>query len=107
MTAKELYQALEQLKIPVTYMFYPENEAPPPPYICWSEVSDNDLEADNTNYQKIREIRVDLYSNEKDFANEAALEELLDSLDTPYDKICSYITNDKLFLTTYDFNIIM
>lgn len=101
LTPEQLVEALKGLGVPVTYLYFPENEAPPPPFICWSFSGEEDTAADNINYVKIRTVRIDIYSAFKNLDLENETENLFNELEEPYEKLDSYDNNDKVFITTY------
>ena len=84
MTYKEVYQMVSTIPmtadsyIPAAYYMFPEddtnNPAPPPPFLVYYYSGSDDLDADNANYQRIRPITIELYTETKDFALEAAVE---------------------------------
>ena len=69
MTYKEVSTMVKSIGLPYAYYQFPEGTAEAPPFICfyWSE--DNDLKADNINYQKIERLNIELYTDNKDFWN--------------------------------------
>ena len=80
---KTFSTASSTVTVPFAYTAFPENDptnpAPPPPFICYYYDGDNDLLADNLNYQKIRRMVVELYTDEKDFSLETAVETMLNA----------------------------
>lgn len=116
MTYQRVYQILSGIMlgttpIPAAYLMFPEddptNPAPPPPFITYYYTGDNDLLADNQNYQHIRPLTVELYCENKDFTVEKAVEDDLTSSGFVYSKSEEYIDSEKLYLTSYETEVII
>lgn len=117
MTYREVYQIIsgiemaEGVVIPSAYLQFPDddpdNPAPPPPFICYYYTGDDDLKADNINYQKIRQLTIELYCDNKDFTLEAAVEDALTSNGIVYSKMEAYIDTEKMYITTYETEVVI
>lgn len=115
MTYREVYQIIsgiemaEGVPIPSAYLAFPENDpnTPPPPFICYYYTGDNDLKADDSNYQKIRQLTVELYCDNKDFTLESAVEDALASHGIVYSKMETYIEDEKMYMTTYETEVVI
>lgn len=117
MTYKQIYQLISGIEmsqgvyIPVAYLQFPaddpDNPAPPPPFICYYYTGDDDLKADNINYQKIRQLTIELYCDNKDFSLETAVEDALTSNGIVYSKMEAYIDTEKMYMTTYETEIVI
>lgn len=117
MTYKRVYQILSAIPItegnyiPTAYYMFPEddpdNPAPPPPFITYYYPGDNDVKADDVNYQAIRELTIELYTDNKDFSLEQAVESVLTSNGFVYAKTEDYIDSEKLYMTTYETEVII
>ena len=68
---------------------------------------DNDFKADDSNYQAIRQLTIELYCDNKDFALEKAVEDVLSSNGFVFAKSEEYIDSEKLYMTTYDTEVII
>lgn len=121
MTYKEVYQIISGIVltpasgtepatyIPVAYLQFPEDDpnTPPPPFICYYYTGDNDLKADDVNYQKIRQLSIELYCDNKDFTIEKAVEDALTSSGLVYSKMEAYINAEKMYMTTYETEVVI
>ena len=123
MTYKQVYQAIAGIVltpargqkpatyIPVAYYQFPaddpNNPPPPPPFICYYYTGDNDVKADDANYQKIRQLSVELYCDNKNFTLESAVESALTSNGFVYRKYEEYIDDEKMYMTTYEMEVII
>lgn len=115
MTYKEVYQAISSVTVststtdtvPVAYFQFPEDNAPPPPFITYYYSSDNDFKADDTNYTLIRDLNIELYTDNKDFTLEKAVEDALTSNGLVYSKSEDYIESEKLYMITFETEVII
>lgn len=117
MTYKDVYRIISGIEmepgvtIPTAYFMFPEDDpdkpAPPPPFLVYYYTGDNDLIADDINYQHIRALTVELYCDNKDFALEQAVEDVLTSNGFVYSKSEEYISSEKLYMTTYNMEVII
>ena len=107
MTLQELYAGLLDSGYPVTYRAFPEDDnAPAPPFICYLFVGDADLYADDSNYQAIGEYHIELYTETKDVAAEAAVEAELATLGLTWTKAETYIDTEDLYQILYAVRIV-
>lgn len=108
---KTFSTASSTVTVPFAYTAFPENDpnnpAPPPPFVCYYYDGDNDLLADNLNYQKIRTMVVELYTDAKDFDLENAVETMLNDNGLVFSKDEDYISSEKLYMTTYETEVIL
>lgn len=113
MTYKEVYQVLTGIEkapgetIPVAYLMFPEDASPAPPFICYYYTGDDDILADNTNYQKIRPLTIELYTDNKDFALEDAVETALNAAGLVFSPMEAYIESEKMYMVSYETEIIV
>lgn len=116
MTYKEVYQAVSGIQfgegtIPAAYYQFPEddpnNPAPPPPFLVYYYPGSDDLTADNTNFQRIRPLTIELYSDSKDFSLEAAVETALNAAGLVYSRTETYVESEHLYMVTYNSEIII
>lgn len=116
MTYKEVFQLVSSIPlgdgfVPAAYYMFPEddpaNPAPPPPFIVYFYPGSEDLAADNTNYQIIRPLTIELYTDTKDFALEAEVESALTGAGLVFSRSEEYIESQHLFMVVYDSTIII
>lgn len=102
MEAEEIKVLLETSGLPVAYRFY--RQPPPLPYLVWLEDSTDNFYADGLVYKKVRRIRVELYTDQKDPAAEARLENALAGL--PWQKTGEeLIESENFFESIYEFEV--
>ena len=102
MTYEQIQEALESLGLPTCYYQFEEDTEQAPPFLCWYIPGSNGFFADNKVYCQLVDITVELYTEDKRWDLEAALEEILNNNELPFQKTESYIDSEKLFLQTYE-----
>lgn len=110
MTEKEVYQMLNGIGYPCAYRKFtvsPGNPAPQLPFICFYFPEDDDLIADNINYCRINRLFVELYTENKDFEAEAAVEAVLRENDMAFDRIETYIDTESMWQITYRTSVVI
>ena len=105
MTYKDVAAMISGIGLPYAYDHFPDNEGPDPPFICFYFSGADDFKADDSNYQKIRPLTVELYTENKDFETEATVEAVLDGL--VYSRSESYIDSERLYMVAYETDIIL
>lgn len=103
MRLEELKTLLETTGMPVTYRAWPENEAPPLPFICYLVAYSNNFGADNRVYHKISHIQVELYTKQKDPNAEDKVENALSSF--YWDKTEEYIDSERCYQILYEIEV--
>lgn len=107
MTYKEIATMIESIGIPYAYYQFPDGTGQACPFICFFFSDSNDLAAENTNYQKIRTLNVELYTDNKDFALEETVENVLNSNGLVYDRSESYLDSERMFMVVYTTDILI
>lgn len=105
MTYKDVKTLLDTTDLPVVYYQWPDGKAPDPPYIVFFFPGDNDFVGDNCNYQKIRELTVELYTDQKDFALEETVEAVLSDL--VYSRYETYIDSERMYQVVYETEVLI
>jgi hypothetical protein len=107
MTYKEIADIIESIGLPNAYYEFPDDTQLEPPFICFYYPESDDLYADNKNYAKIRRLYVELYTDNKDFDNEAAVESALTSNGLSFRKSELYINNERMWQITYQTEVVI
>lgn len=107
MTYQEVKELLEAIGFPVCYYSWPVGGAPSLPYIVYYYPSDDDLQADNVNYQKIVNVNIELYTENKDFTAEARVEEALNASHIPFSRLESYISDENMYEVLYQCQLVI
>lgn len=107
MTYTEVLAMLESTDLPVAYYQFTADTAEPPPFICYYYVGDNDLSADDTNYQKIRPLVIELYTEYKDFALESTVETTLNSYGLVYSRSETSIDSERMYMVVFNTTVVI
>jgi hypothetical protein len=107
MTYKEISQMIAGAGLPYAYYQFPEDTPQAPPFICFFFSQTDDVFADDTNYQRIVQLNIELYTNVKDFDLEASLEEILQNNNLTYYKEENYIDSEKLYQIAYEMEVMI
>ena len=101
----KLLEILKSAGFPYAYDHFAEGEAPDPPFVCYLLTGSDNFSADGKVYYRISEARVELYTDQKDFAAEGKLEDALDACGIFYEKSETWIDSEKLYEVLYVFEI--
>lgn len=107
MTYKEVATMINSIGIPYAYYQFPDGTGQACPFVCFFFSDSNDLAAENTNYQKIRTLNIELYTDNKDFALEETVETVLNSNGLVYDRSESYLDSERMFMVVYTTDILV
>lgn len=106
MTMQELRAVLEAaLPKKVTYRAWPVGKAPALPYLCYFVTGSDNFGADNIVYHSGDNIRIELYTEQKDLATEQALESALTTAGVYWDREDLYLDAEKCYMTIYEVTI--
>ena len=94
---------LEELGLPFAYDHFAEGEAPEPPFVCYLLPGSHNFAADGRVYHKSSEVRVEVYTDRKDLALEARVEDVLDGHGIFYNKSEVWIESERLYEVLYSF----
>ena len=101
----KLLDILKSIGFPYAYDHFAEGEAPDPPFVCYLLPGSDNFSADGKVYYRISEARVELYTDQKDFAAERKLEDALDACGIFYEKSETWIDREKLYEVLYVFEM--
>ena len=107
MTYKEVYTMLGTAGIPVAYNQFSNATPKEPPFICFLFNDSDDLIADNYNYQPIRTLRVELYTDYKDFELEQTVENIFITNKIPFDRDETYLDSERMYMIVYEADIVI
>lgn len=107
MTYKEIALVIAGTGLPNAYYQFPDNTPQVPPFICFYYGASDDVYADTKNYQRISELVIELYSDTKDFANEAVIEGALETAGLTYRKYEQFLDDEKMHETVYEMEVII
>lgn len=107
MTYKEVATMVAGIGVPYAYYQFPEGTDQACPFVCFYFERSNDLVADDTNYQKIRPLVIELYTDNKDFSMEATVESALNSNGLVYAREETYLDTERMYMVTYMTEIVI
>lgn len=107
MTYKEVNSLIKSFGLPYAYYQFPEGTAQKTPFVCYFFSTSDDLFADNTNYQDIRVLNIELYTDEKDFSLESSIEAILKQNNLTYYKEENMIDSENMWQIAYEMEVII
>lgn len=107
MTYKDIQNIIDEFGYPSAYYQFQDGTGTQPPFICWLVTGDNDFMADDINYQAIRPLIIEFYTDAKDFAGEDAIEAKLTELGISYAKEETYIDTERMHETIYTMEVVI
>ena len=103
MTLSEFDVLLKSTGLPVTYRAWPENEAPPLPFVCYVEAGSNNFAADGVVYYPVKRMQVELYTKLKDPDAEGKVETALSSFF--WEKSETYLNTEECYQILYEIEV--
>lgn len=107
MTYEQIATMVAEMGYPNAYYQFERARAKEPPFICFYYPEIDDVYADDSNYQRIVGLTVELYTRKKDFAAEDAVENILQTHGIPYDKNEEYIEDEQLYEVIYEMEVLI
>lgn len=107
MTYKGIAAMIESIDLPYAYYQFPEGTGQEPPFVVFFYSNIDDLYADESNYQRIVTLNIELYTREKDFEKEATVEGILQNSGLSYYKEENYIDSEKMYQIAYEMEVII
>ena len=107
MTAQEINELIALMGLPYAYYQFPEGTDQQTPFICFYLSGSNDFMADRKNYVKIRQLNIELYTDNKDYDTERSVEAILAEHNISYRIEESYLNSERLYMVTYMAEIIL
>lgn len=107
MTYKQIASMVSSIGLPYAYYQFPEGTAQTPPFVVFFYANTDDVFADDTNYQRIATLNIELYTSEKDFSTESTVEQILTNNNLTYYKEENYIDSEKMWQIAYEMEVII
>lgn len=104
MPLNELYTILSAV-YPTAYFSFPEDNAPPMPFITYFEESSDNFGADDKVYHHRKRISVELLTKTKDPTAEANIEAAFDSNDIYWEKTETHLDDEDAFEVIYNVEV--
>lgn len=107
MTYKQVATMISNFGVPYAYYAFPDNTERACPFICFFFEGSDDFAADDTNYQRIRPLSIELYTDNKDFALEATIETALNQNGLVYSREETYLESELMYMVTFMTDIVI
>lgn len=107
MTLQQVNQMVSSMGLPYSYYQFTEDTAQAPPFICFFYGPSDDLYADNSNYQDIRQLNIELYTTTKDFALERTIENILKLNGFSFYREENFIESENLWQIAYEMEVLI
>lgn len=107
MTREEVATMVSSFGLPYAYYQFPEGTDQAPPFVVFFYSQNDDLYADNSNYQSIEQLNIELYTKDKDFTTEATLEGVLKANGLTWHKYEVYVNDQKMYQIAYEMEVII
>lgn len=107
MTYAEISQMISAVGVPYAYHHFEEGSGQQPPFITFYYQGDDDFKADDINYATIRPLTLELYTDNKDFVLEAAVESVLTANGLTFSRSEIFIDSEQMYMVTYYTEVII
>ena len=107
MTHKQVADMLKTVGIPTAYYQFTDNTAQEPPFICFFYPDNDDIYADDSNYQKIERLVIELYTDNKDFTLESAVESVLKENGLTFTRAEQYLDSERMYEVIFETYVII
>lgn len=107
MTFKEVNTMIASVGIDYAYDHFTDDTDHELPFICFLYGSSDDFAADDTNYQRIRTLDIELYTENKDFALEETIERVLNVNGFVYSREESWIDSEEMYMVRFSTEIVI
>ena len=95
MTYEQIDDMIGSVGLPYAYDHFDKddvNRPAGPPFIAFLYPQNNDPVFDDRNYVQIEQLQIELYTDNKDFDHETAIEDVLNANDLPFEKDSTYLS---------------
>lgn len=107
MTTEQIADMIAEVGIPYAYYEFPDDVERELPLIAFMFTENNDFIADNQNYTDTRELVIELYTREKDFALEQSIRTLLNTHSMPFYQQSEYLNDERCWITTFTTEVVI
>lgn len=105
MTRADIAALIEGIGYPAAYYQFEADTAKAPPFITYYYTGRSDFFADDSNYQRIANLVIELYTDAKDIEAEERVEEALRGF--TYSISEETIESERLYMVAYDMEVII
>ena len=101
MTYKKIAAMVASIGVPYAYYQFPENTGQEPPFVCFLFPESKDFYADDRAYAPMSKLVLELYTDNKDFTLESAVERALTENGLAWKREEEYLDSERMFLQVY------
>lgn len=98
---------LTQTGLPFTYYSFPESKAPNLPYVVFFYSRSNNFPADDSVFQRIDVLNIELYTENKSFTAEENVEAILNDWGFVWEKSETYLNSEEMYEVIYEMEIVI
>ena len=106
MTYKEVATMVSGFGLPYAYYQFKETQQGPP-FACFFFSGDNDLKADDSNYQKIEHLIIEIYTETKDYDLESTVETQLAQSGMVWSKAEEWLDSERMMMVVYEMDVVI
>ena len=107
MTYKEVGTLIAGIGLDYAYNHFTDDTEHELPYICFYFSEAEDFVADDTNYQKIRPLDIELYTENKDYDIEETVENALNEAGLVYDKSETFLESELMYMVVFTTSVVI
>lgn len=107
MTFEEIATMIDSFGLPNAYYQFYENEVPPLPYVIFYYPTSDNFKADDSVYQHITNLNIELYSKNKDIDLEMQFESFLKENGLVWEKSESYLDTEHMYEIVYESEVVI
>lgn len=107
MSFQEIAEMIAEIDVPFAYRSFEDGTGQKTPFICYLFTGNTPEPADNINYAKIETLAIELYTDQKDFELEAAVEAVLDAHEMVYDREEAWLSDEQMQMTTFTMEVLI
>lgn len=108
MTKEQIEKMLEEMKVPFRYHHFTQKEMKeiPLPIIVWNVPETDNFFADGKVYQKVKQLDIELYTDEKNWELEEKLEGILDNYGIAWQQTASeFLQSETMWESLYEMEV--
>ena len=102
MTFESVASMVAEIGIPYAYYQFPEGTAQTTPFICFFFAEAEDLAADDSNYQRMERLVIELYTDNKDFDLESRVEAVLNEHGLVFAREEEWIESERMLEVVFE-----
>lgn len=104
MTRQQISNLVASFGLPYAYYSFPIQQAPILPYVVYFFEADNDVIADNNNFVKVDNLRIELYTEKPDFS---LIDSINEQIPFAHSRETIYIESEQMFETIFESEVII